>query len=56
MRNRRFLNRLELVERRHSVFRGCPFMQDLLKQAEAKGADARKQLHYQLITGGQLPI
>jgi len=31
-----------------------PFMQDLLKQAEAKGADARKQLHYQLITGGQL--
>ena len=31
-----------------------PFVQDLLKQAEAKGADARKQLHYQLITGGQL--
>jgi dienelactone hydrolase len=31
-----------------------PFMQDLLKQAEAKGADARKQLHYQLITGSQL--
>jgi dienelactone hydrolase len=29
-------------------------MQDLLKQAEAKGADARKQLHYQLITGSQL--
>lgn len=31
-----------------------PFMQDLLKQAEAKGADARKQLHYQLVTGSQL--
>jgi carboxymethylenebutenolidase len=31
-----------------------PFMQDLLKQAEAKGADTRKQLHYQLITGSQL--
>jgi carboxymethylenebutenolidase len=31
-----------------------PFMQDLLKQAEAKGADARKQLHYELITGSQL--
>jgi carboxymethylenebutenolidase len=31
-----------------------PFMQDLLKQAEAKGADARKQLHDQLITGSQL--
>jgi len=31
-----------------------PFMQDLLKQAEAKGVDARKQLHYQLITGSQL--
>jgi dienelactone hydrolase len=31
-----------------------PFAQDLLKQAEAKGADARKQLHYQLITGSQL--
>jgi dienelactone hydrolase len=30
------------------------FTQDLLKQAEAKGADARKQLHYQLITGSQL--
>jgi carboxymethylenebutenolidase len=30
------------------------FAQDLLKQAEAKGADARKQLHYQLITGSQL--
>lgn len=30
------------------------FVQDLLKQAEAKGADARKQLHYQLITGSQL--
>jgi carboxymethylenebutenolidase len=31
-----------------------PFTQDLLKQAEVKGADARKQLHYQLITGSQL--
>jgi dienelactone hydrolase len=31
-----------------------PFVQDLLKQVEAKGADARKQLHYQLITGSQL--
>jgi|SRR6516162_6677340 dienelactone hydrolase len=31
-----------------------PFTQDLLKQAEAQGADARKQLHYQLITGSQL--
>jgi len=31
-----------------------PFTQDLLKQAEAKGANARKQLHYQLITGSQL--
>jgi carboxymethylenebutenolidase len=31
-----------------------PFMQDLLKQAEAKGADARKQSLYQLITGSQL--
>jgi carboxymethylenebutenolidase len=31
-----------------------PFPQDLLKQAAAKGADARKQLHYQLITGSQL--
>jgi len=31
-----------------------PFMQDLLKQAEAKGADARKQLHYQLVTGSEL--
>jgi dienelactone hydrolase len=31
-----------------------PFTQDLLKQAEAKGPDARKQLHYQLITGSQL--
>ena len=31
-----------------------PFAQELLKQAEAKGADARKQLHYQLITGSQL--
>jgi dienelactone hydrolase len=31
-----------------------PFTQELLKQAEAKGAEARKQLHYPLITGGQL--
>jgi hypothetical protein len=31
-----------------------PFTQDLLKQAEAKGPEARKQLHYQLITGSQL--
>src|SRR5215472_8001694 len=31
-----------------------PFTQDLLKQAQARGADARKQLHYQLITGSQL--
>jgi carboxymethylenebutenolidase len=31
-----------------------PFVQDLLKQAEARGAEARKQLHYQLITGSQL--
>jgi len=31
-----------------------PFTQDLLKQAEAKGAESRKQLHYQLITGTQL--
>ena len=30
------------------------FTRDLLKQAEAKGANARKQLHYQLITGSQL--
>jgi dienelactone hydrolase len=30
------------------------FMQDLLKQAEGEGADARKRLHYQLITGSQL--
>src|SRR5215470_15704561 len=30
------------------------FMQDLLKQAEAKGGDARNQLHYQLLTGSQL--
>lgn len=30
------------------------FVQDLLKRAEAKGSDARKQLHYQLITGSQL--
>src|SRR5262249_45833474 len=27
---------------------------DLLKQAEAKGGDARNQLHYQLLTGSQL--
>ena len=31
-----------------------PYTQGLMKQAEAKGADARKQLHYQLITGSQL--
>ena len=31
-----------------------PYTQDLVKQAEAKGADARRQLHYQLITGSQL--
>ena len=31
-----------------------PFTQNLLKQAEAEGADARAQLHYQLITGSQL--
>jgi carboxymethylenebutenolidase len=31
-----------------------PFTQALLKQAEAKGGDARKELHYQLITGSQL--
>ena len=30
------------------------FTQDLSKQAEANGADARKQLQYQLITGSQL--
>ena len=30
------------------------FTQELLKQAEAQGAEARKQLHYELITGGQL--
>ena len=30
------------------------FTNDLLKQAEAKGPEARKQLHYQLVTGGQL--
>lgn len=30
------------------------FTQDLLKQAEAKGPEARKQVHYQLVTGGQL--
>jgi dienelactone hydrolase len=31
-----------------------PFTQDLLKQAETKGTDARKHLHYELITGSQL--
>jgi carboxymethylenebutenolidase len=31
-----------------------PFVQNLLKQAEAKGPEARKQLHYKLITGSQL--
>jgi dienelactone hydrolase len=31
-----------------------PFTQDLLKKAEAKGPEARVQLHYQLVTGGQL--
>jgi dienelactone hydrolase len=31
-----------------------PFTQALLKQAEAKGGDARKELHYHLITGSQL--
>ena len=31
-----------------------PFTQDLLKHADGKSADARKQLHYQLITGSQL--
>jgi dienelactone hydrolase len=31
-----------------------PFPQDLLKQAQAKSLDARKQLHYQLLTGSQL--
>src|SRR5215831_2596986 len=31
-----------------------PFTEDLLKHAEATGADARKQLHYQLLTGSQL--
>jgi dienelactone hydrolase len=31
-----------------------PFTQDLLKQAEAKSPETRKQVHYQLITGGQL--
>jgi dienelactone hydrolase len=30
------------------------FTQDLLKQAETKGPEARKQLHYQLVTGSQL--
>ena len=32
----------------------APFPQDLLKQAEAKGPEARKKLHYELITGTQL--
>jgi dienelactone hydrolase len=31
-----------------------PFAQDLLEQAEAKGPEARKHVHYQLVTGGQL--
>jgi carboxymethylenebutenolidase len=31
-----------------------PFTPELLKNAEAKGADARKRLHYQLVTGSQL--
>ena len=31
-----------------------PFTQELLKNAEAKSADVRKQLHYQLIAGSQL--
>jgi carboxymethylenebutenolidase len=31
-----------------------PFVQDLLKQAETKEPEARKQLHYQLITSSQL--
>jgi dienelactone hydrolase len=31
-----------------------PATQDLLKQAEAKGSDARKQMQYQLVTGSQL--
>jgi len=31
-----------------------PFTQDLLKRAEAKSPDARKQLHYELVTGVQL--
>ncbi len=30
------------------------FTQDLLKQAEAKRPEMRKQVHYQLVTGGQL--
>ena len=32
----------------------APFPQDLLKQAETKGPEARKKLHYELITGTQL--
>jgi dienelactone hydrolase len=31
-----------------------PFTQDLLEQAEAKGPEVRKHVHYQLVTGGQL--
>lgn len=31
-----------------------PFALDLLKQAEAKGADARKRMQYELVTGSQL--
>jgi len=31
-----------------------PFVQDLLEQAEARGPEARRALHYQLITGSQL--
>jgi dienelactone hydrolase len=31
-----------------------PFTQDLLKQAAAKGPEARKEMQYQLVTGAQL--
>jgi len=31
-----------------------PFTQDLLKQAAAKGPEARKEIQYQLVTGNQL--
>lgn len=31
-----------------------PFTQDLLKQAEAQGPDARKRVQYELVTGSQL--